>query len=226
MTLLGELPLDIRIREQADCGRPTVVADPGSAVAAAFHAIARRAAGRARGERDSRAQASCPNITDRGRADERSSRTGGSAAWRAHGMIEPFEPRPGARRSTGAGSSPTARRATATTCAARANSRSSPTSTRRSSTRRTSTRRSFVDFDGDVCIIPPNSFALARTVEYFRIPRNVLSICLGKIDLCALRHHRQRDAARARVGRPRDARVLEHDAAAGAGSTPTRASRR
>ena len=39
---------------------------------------------------------------------------------------------------------------------------------------------SFVDKDGDVCIIPPNSFALARTVEYFRIPRNVLTICLGK----------------------------------------------
>jgi len=40
--------------------------------------------------------------------------------------------------------------------------------------------RSFVDFVGDVCIIPPNSFALARTVEYFRIPRNVLVVCLGK----------------------------------------------
>ncbi len=39
---------------------------------------------------------------------------------------------------------------------------------------------SFVDFRGEVCIIPPNSFALARTVEYFRIPRNVLTICLGK----------------------------------------------
>ncbi len=39
---------------------------------------------------------------------------------------------------------------------------------------------SFVDFAGDVCIIPPNSFALARTVEYFRIPRSVLTICLGK----------------------------------------------
>jgi dCTP deaminase len=39
---------------------------------------------------------------------------------------------------------------------------------------------SFVDVRGDVCIIPPNSFALARTVEYFRIPRNVLTICLGK----------------------------------------------
>jgi dCTP deaminase len=39
---------------------------------------------------------------------------------------------------------------------------------------------SFVDFEGDSCIIPPNSFALAHTVEYFRIPRNVLTICLGK----------------------------------------------
>ena len=40
--------------------------------------------------------------------------------------------------------------------------------------------KSFVDFSGDVCIIPPNSFALARTVEYFRIPRNVLTMTLGK----------------------------------------------
>ena len=39
---------------------------------------------------------------------------------------------------------------------------------------------SFVDRKTDVCIIPPNSFALARTLEYFRIPRNVLTICLGK----------------------------------------------
>lgn len=40
--------------------------------------------------------------------------------------------------------------------------------------------RSMIDFKGDVCIIPPNSFALARTVEYFRIPRSVLTICVGK----------------------------------------------
>ena len=40
--------------------------------------------------------------------------------------------------------------------------------------------KSMVDFKGDVCIIPPNSFVLARTVEYFRIPRNVLTICVGK----------------------------------------------
>jgi len=40
--------------------------------------------------------------------------------------------------------------------------------------------QSMIDFEGDICVIPPNSFALARTVEYFRIPRNVLTICLGK----------------------------------------------
>jgi len=43
--------------------------------------------------------------------------------------------------------------------------------------------RSFIDFAGETCIIPPNSFALARTVEYFRIPRSVLVICLGKSSL-------------------------------------------
>jgi len=40
--------------------------------------------------------------------------------------------------------------------------------------------KSFVDYKGDICIIPPNSFALASSVEYFRIPRDVLVICLGK----------------------------------------------
>ena len=40
--------------------------------------------------------------------------------------------------------------------------------------------KSFIDFKGDVCIVPPNSFVLGRSVEYFRIPREVLVICLGK----------------------------------------------
>ena len=40
--------------------------------------------------------------------------------------------------------------------------------------------KSFVDIESDICVIPPNSFALARTVEYFKIPRNVLTVCLGK----------------------------------------------
>jgi len=39
---------------------------------------------------------------------------------------------------------------------------------------------SFIDFTGDICIVPPNSFALARSIEYFRIPRDVLTICVGK----------------------------------------------
>ncbi|MGD2217501.1 MAG: dCTP deaminase [Gemmatimonadales bacterium] len=40
--------------------------------------------------------------------------------------------------------------------------------------------RSFVEYEGDVCIIPPNSFALASSVEYFRIPRTIMTICVGK----------------------------------------------
>ena len=40
--------------------------------------------------------------------------------------------------------------------------------------------RSFVDVKSEVCIVPPNSFALARTIEYFRIPRDILTVCLGK----------------------------------------------
>ena len=40
--------------------------------------------------------------------------------------------------------------------------------------------KSFVEFEGEICIVPPNSFALARSVEYFRIPREVLTICVGK----------------------------------------------
>jgi len=40
--------------------------------------------------------------------------------------------------------------------------------------------KSFVDFQGEVCVIPPNSFVLAQTIEYFRIPRDVLTVCVGK----------------------------------------------
>ena len=48
--------------------------------------------------------------------------------------------------------------------------------------------KSMVDFVGETCVIPPNSFALARTVEYFRIPRSVLTICIGKstYDRCGI----------------------------------------
>ena len=40
--------------------------------------------------------------------------------------------------------------------------------------------KSFIDYKGDICIVRPNSFALARSIEYFKIPRNVLTVCLGK----------------------------------------------
>ena len=41
-------------------------------------------------------------------------------------------------------------------------------------------KTSMVDFKGDICVIPPNSFALAKTIEYFRIPRSILTVCVGK----------------------------------------------
>ena len=86
--------------------------------------------------------------------------------------------------------------------------------------------RSFVDVKADVCIIPPNSFALAKTVEYFRIPRDVLTVCVGKSTYarCGL-------IVNVTPFEPeweglRDARDLEHDAAAGQGVRQRRASRR
>ena len=74
----------------------------------------------------------------------------------------------------------TACRRTATTSASPTSSRSSRTSTTRSSIPKNFDPKSFVDIKADVCIIPPNSFALARTIEYFRIPRDILTVCLGK----------------------------------------------
>ena len=53
--------------------------------------------------------------------------------------------------------------------------------------------RSFVTVNSDVAIVPPNSFALARSVEYFKIPRDVLTVCVGK-STYAVRNHRERDA--------------------------------
>ena len=73
---------------------------------------------------------------------------------------------------------------------------------------------SFVDRQVEVCIIPPNSFALARTVEYFRVPEDVLVICLGKSTYARCGNHRQRHAARARLGGACDAGVQQHHAPA------------
>jgi len=60
------------------------------------------------------------------------------------------------------------------------NSRYLPTSITTLSTQKNFNAQSFVEIDAEECIIPPNSFALARTVEYFKIPRSTLVICLGK----------------------------------------------
>jgi dCTP deaminase len=96
-----------------------------------------------------------------------------------HGMIEPFEP--GQIRANGAGkmvSYGTSSYGYDVRCAADfkvfTNIYSAIVDPKEFD------ENSFVDMHGDTCIIPPNSFALARTVEYFRIPRNVLTICLGK----------------------------------------------
>ena len=130
-----------------------------------------------------------------------------------HAMIEPFVPDQVRVRRWTQDRLPTARRATATTSAAPTNSRSSPTSTRPSSTQ--SLRRKVVrGFQGDVCIIPPNSFALARTVEYFRIPRSVLTICVGKSTTPAAASSSTSPRLRAGMGGLCDAGVLQHHAAA------------
>ncbi len=74
--------------------------------------------------------------------------------------------------------------------------------------------KNFVDRETDVRIIPPNSFALARTVEYFRIPRDVLVICLGKSTYARCGIIVNVTPARTRLGRPCDARIFEHHPAA------------
>ena len=69
-----------------------------------------------------------------------------------------------------------------------------------------------VDFKGPVAIVPPNSFALGRSVEYFRVPRDILCACVGQVYLRPLRHHYERHAVRAGVGGLRDARNQQHHA--------------
>ena len=83
--------------------------------------------------------------------------------------------------------------------------------------------RSFVDVKTDVCIVPPNSFALARTIEYFRIPRDVLTVCLGKSTYARCGIIVNVTPVRTRVGRHRHPRNLQYDAACRPRSTPTRA---
>ena len=86
--------------------------------------------------------------------------------------------------------------------------------------------KSFVEFKGDVCIVPPNSFALGALGGILPHSAQRADDLRGEIHLRALRHHRQRDAVRAGVGRLRHAGNQQHHAAARARSTPTKVSAR
>ena len=179
--LLGQMPLDESIREQADSGKPTVVPT--------------RTAGRRtlpphrpplRGE-DRRVAARHDVQVPQHRRPEHL--VGDIMSIKAdrwirrmaleHGMIEPFEPgqvkEVDGRRVVSYGTSSYGydiRCSTEFKIFTNINSTIVDP--------KDFDEKNFVDFKGEVCIIPPNSFALARTVEYFRIPRNVLTICLGK----------------------------------------------
>ena len=214
--LLGELPLDARVREEADGGAPTVVAAPGFA---ARRAVLRHGAPHRRGARAPREGSFDPVPQNRRGRKLEATMSIKSDHWirrmaEKEKMIEPFAPRAGAPAADGHKivSYGTSSYGYDVRC-----SREFKIFTNINSTivdPKTFDEKSFVDVHADVCIIPPNSFALARTVEYFRIPRSTLVVCLGQVDVCALRNHRQRDAARAGVGRARDAGVLQHHAAA------------
>lgn len=71
--------------------------------------------------------------------------------------------------------------------------------------------KSFIDIESDVCIIPPNSFALARTIEYFRIPRNVLTVCLGKSTYARCGIIVNVYSIRTGMGRSRYVRIFKYD---------------
>ncbi len=73
--------------------------------------------------------------------------------------------------------------------------------------------KSFVTVQTDICLVPPNSFALARSVEYFKIPRSILTICVGKSTYARCGIIVNVTPVRARVGRLRDSRNLQHHAA-------------
>ena len=70
-------------------------------------------------------------------------------------------------------------------------------------------KESFVTKIGKECIIPPNSFALARTIEYFKIPDDILVICLGK-STYEMRNYSERNTSRTRLGRARNSRIFKY----------------
>ncbi len=113
------------------------------------------------------------------------------------------------------GASATASPPTAMTRGWPTSSRSSPTSIRRRWTPRISPTNSFVDRKTDMCIIPPNSFCAGADGGIFPGAARRAGDLPRQVHLCALRHHRERDAAGARLGRPCHAGILQHHAAAG-----------
>ena len=213
--LLGELPLDAHIREEADGGRPTVVAAPDSPRA--------RRTSRWRGARPRALARACARSQqrvseDRGRRDlnngafahyalapaargcdtssfgRRRFAPANDAGELDEHQVRQLDPTHGARarhdravRGRAGARRPTASKIVSygtssygydVRCASEFKIFTNINSTIVDP--KQFDEKSFVDFGGDVCIIPPNSFALARTVEYFRIPRSVLTICLGK----------------------------------------------
>ena len=162
--LLGELPLDIRIREDADGGSPTVVAEPGSARARAYLQMARRTAARLSTLNKTTA-AAFPKITVEATMSIKSDRWIRRMAAE-HGMIEPFSPQQ-VRVADGHKivSYGTSSYGYDVRCAEDFKIFTNINSTIVDP--KTFDEKSFVDFKGPVCIIPPNSFALASTVEYF-----------------------------------------------------------
>jgi len=182
--LLGELPLDAHIREEADGGRPTWSQLPNRR--APGRTSRWRGHGRSAGGARPRPQ-QCVS-EDRGRRDlilnSWTPMSIKSDNWirrmaREHAMIEPFAAEQ-VREANGRKivSYGTSSYGYDVRCASEFKIFTNINSTIVDP--KNFDEKSFVDFRGDVCIIPPNSFALARTVEYFRIPRNVLVVTLGK----------------------------------------------
>ena len=186
---LGALPLDIHIRKQTDSGTPTVVAEPDSRSRGNLPRNRAPGGGESGRAQVPRCDQQCTLSPKHCHSEHLSPGTIvqmsiKSDKWirrmaEQHGMIAPFEP--GQVREVDGQkivSYGTSSYGYDIRC-----SNEFKLFTNINSTivdPKHFDPNSFVDVIGDFCIIPPNSFALARTVEYFRIPRNVLTICLGK----------------------------------------------
>ena len=178
--LFGRLPLSLTIREDADRGYPTVAADPQGRLAEQYQEIALRIAARLAQLKINHSAGLPPVVVENKR---RKPMTIKSDHWIRRmaeaGMITPFEPRQVRYRGQDKVISyGTSSYGYDVRCANEfkifTNINSAIVDPKNFDP------NSFVEVRTDVCIIPPNSFVLAHTVEYFKIPRNVLTICVGK----------------------------------------------